>query len=216
MNTTSALRSALAAVAAGALVLGSAGAATAHPKSPKAKGPKPAATAEAVPSAKLAKVDIKRHKKIDLADVTATTAINLRAMVRYSAKVEQASALPSFGVVLAVYDKKVNGTRVGGSESTPALVELKARTKAKKNQFYKGSAVITEVWTTPQIAALAAAVKANGKAYICIDSVDADFEKYSKQTRKRLNIDVKKPVRDCVKVVGELPPAPETSTEPTA
>ena len=53
MNTKTALRSALAAVAAGALVLGSAGAATAKPD--KAKGPKDGYV-------KITKVDIKRHK----------------------------------------------------------------------------------------------------------------------------------------------------------
>ena len=65
------MRSALATLAAGALVLGSAGAATAKPD--KAKGPKDGYV-------KVTKVDIKRHKKINLDDVYGD--LKLRVKVR--------------------------------------------------------------------------------------------------------------------------------------
>ncbi len=59
------------------------------------------------------------------------------------------------------------------------------------------------MWTdTSQVDALTAHIAEFGKAYICIKDVDEEFDKYSKQTSKRLNMDVKKPVRDCVKVVN--------------
>jgi len=194
------MRTVLAAAAAGALVLGSAGGATAHPhKSDKAQGPK---ASKSEPMTKLQNVNIKGHKKIDLADVDATTAIKLRAKVRHSNKVKSADAPESVGMTLAVYNKKVNGTMVDGSESAAADLGLKDRKKARKNQFYAGSAVISEVWSPAQVAVLAGEVAANGKAFICISDVTDDFDKYSKQTRKRLDMDVKRPVRDCVKVVN--------------
>ena len=69
MNTTkTGMRTVLAAAAAGALILGSAGGSVAAPD--KAKGPKSSASAET--TTKLQNVNIKGHKKIDLADVTAT------------------------------------------------------------------------------------------------------------------------------------------------
>jgi hypothetical protein len=206
MNTNTVMRNVLAAAAAGALVLGSAGAATAGPD--KAKGPK--VTSSAGATTKLAKVDIKGHKKIDLAQVDETTAVKLRAKVRYSKKTEATDALASLGLKLAVYDKKVNGMMVEGSESSAAELALKTKSKAKKNQFYAGEATILSVWTEGQVKALADAVAANGKAYICISSVDTGvtFDKYSTQTRKRLakkadGSDItRKPVRECVKVVN--------------
>jgi hypothetical protein len=206
MNTTkTALRTVLATAAAGALVLGSVGGATAAPD--KAKGPKamnPAASA----TVKLQNVSIKRHKKIDLANADAAqTALALRAKVRYSKKVSSEDALQSFGISLGVFDKKVNGTFVGGSDSAAAPVELKAKKRDRKVQFYAGEAVIADVWSAGQIEALTAAVAANGKAYICTYSVDTTFDAFSMQTRKRLGVKAdgsdftKKTVRDCVKVV---------------
>ena len=200
------MRTVIAAAAAGALVLGSAGGAMAHPgKSDKAKGPK---MSNSAPVEKLQGVNIKRHKKIDLADVSATTALKLRASVHNSKKVGASDARPTVGLTLAVYDKKVNGTMVAGSESEATDLALKERKKAKRNQFYAGSAVISQVWTPGQVAALASQVSSEGKAFICISGVTEDFDKYSLQTRKRLGANAdgsdlkKKTVRDCVKVVN--------------
>ncbi len=90
------MRTVLAAAAAGALVLGSAGGATAHPhKSDKAKGPKASASE---PTTKLQNVNIKRHKKIDLADVTVESKLNLRAKVHNSKKVKAADAPESTNI----------------------------------------------------------------------------------------------------------------------
>lgn len=178
----------------------------AHPgKSDKAKGPK---VSNSVPMTKLQSVNIKRHKKIDLADVTDTTALRLRASVHNSKKVKAGDALSSVGVTLAVYDKKVNGTMVAGSESSATNLALKERKKAQRNQFYAGSTVISQVWTPDQVAALAGKVASEGKAYICISGVTTQFDRYSMQTRKRLGTNAdgsdfkKKTVRDCVKVVN--------------
>ena len=75
------MRAVLAAAAAGALVLGSAGGAIAEPG--KAKGPQ--ASASETTMAKLQTVNIKRHKKIDLAKVDGDmVTLNLRAKVRYT------------------------------------------------------------------------------------------------------------------------------------
>jgi hypothetical protein len=205
------MRTVLAAAAAGALVLGSAGGAIADPG--KAKGPK--ASASETTMTKLQTVNIKRHKKIDLADLPES--INLRAKVRYSKKVAAGDALQTVGLQLAVYDKKVGGTMVGGSESTASDLALKAKSKDRKNQFYAGSAVIADVWLPGQLAVLAGEVAENGKAYICISGVTGEFNKYSQQTRKRLGMKADgsditmKTVRDCVKVVNS---AAETTPDP--
>jgi hypothetical protein len=192
------MRTVLAAAAAGALVLGSAGGAMAHPHtSDKARG-----STASEPVSRLLNVNIKRHEKIDLADVTDTTALRLRAKVHNSKKVKAEDALESVHVTLAVYDRKFSVDAVKDSESTEAELTLKVKRKAQRNQFYAGSAVISQVWGEDQVAALAAAVAEDGKAYICISGVTEDFDRYSKQTRKRLDMGVKRPVRDCVKVVN--------------
>ena len=168
----------------------------------KAQGPKKSASETKAATTKLQTVRIKGHKKIDLAKVDATTALKLRAKVRYSKKVEAKDAVQPIGMTLAVYDRKFAKEMVGGSKSAAADLALKGRNGAKKNQFYAGSAVISQVWTPAQVEVLAAEVAKDGKAYICISGVTEEFDKYSKQTRKRLDMDVRKPVRDCVKVVN--------------
>ena len=216
MNThKTGMRTVLAAAAAGALVLGSAGGAIAEPG--KAKGPQASASAEMT---KLQNVNIKRHKKIDLADVTETSALNLRAKVRYSEKVMwDAASVQELGMTLAVYTKKVNGEMVVvdeldplsplTTESSPATpVMIKEKKKERKNHYYAGSAVISEVWNADQLGVLADEVADNGKAYICISSVTGEFSKFSQQTRMLLGVKAdqetptKKTVRDCVKVVN--------------
>ncbi len=200
-NMNAGMRTVLAAAAAGALVLGSAGGAAAHPhKSDRAQGPE---ASKSEPMSKLQTVRIKGHKKIDLAKVSETTALKLRAKVRYSEKVEAGDALASVGLKLAVYDRKFSKDMVPGSETAdPVALSLKVRKGAKKNQFYAGPAVILQEWSEAQVGVLAGEVAKDGKAFICLSDVDEPFNKYSKQTRKRLDMDVKRPVRDCVKVVN--------------
>ena len=209
----------LAAAAAGALILGSAGGVVATPD--KAKGPK---TSASEPTTKLQTVRIKGHKKIDLADENALqTQLKLRAKVRYSKKVKAEDALESFEIKLGVFDKKVKGEFLEGSDSglpEQATVELKAKSKERKNQFYAGDAVIANVWTAGQLEALGSAVSTNGKAYICTYTVDTElFGAFSKQTRKRLGVNADgvgisgKTVRDCVKVVNSSTDSTDSTSE---
>jgi hypothetical protein len=190
MNTTHrTTRALLASAAAGALVLGSATGAVAKGR----PDPKPQ------PPVKLQSVAIKGHAPIDLAKVTETSAIKLRAMA-----LGKKQAASTVAVTLGVYDKRVGGTMVAGSESTAASLAQRA-TKPRNVSFFAGDAVITKVWTADQIAALAGAVKANGKAYICIATADlqpATNERLSTSVKKRLGLAKGKAVRDCVKVVN--------------
>ena len=197
------MRTVLAAAAAGALVLGSAGGAIADPG--KAKGPKASASAEMT---KLQNVNIKRHKKIDLADVKAeNVTFNLRAKVRYMKKTEMTDTLSSFGVDLAFFDKKVNRANTGEDVVKAASGDVRLKTtKTTKNKFYAGSTaeISMEALET-------AVVDGAGKAYLCISGVtvpeDFKFDKFSQQTRMRLGENangdtLKKTVRDCVKIVN--------------
>jgi hypothetical protein len=186
------MRTVLAAAAAGALVLGSAsGAAVAKGKPETKPAPKSTVT--------LQSVSIKNHKPIDLAKVTDKSAIKLRAKV-LGKKQEGATV----AVTLGVYEKRVGGTLVTDSKSTSTSLAMR-NTKPKQVSFFAGDAVITQVWTDDQIAALAGAVKANGKAFICIASADlttVDNERMSMSVKKRLGLAKGKAVRDCVKVVN--------------
>lgn len=199
---TSATRTLLVAAAAGALVAGSAGGAVAQPaKAGGSKADQPVAA-----ETKLRHVNIKRHRTLDLAKADATTALKLRASVRNSSRVSASEALPSFGISLGVFDKKVNGTLVEGTvASDPATVSLKERKRKRSLQRYSGDAVLASVWSPQALADLAESLEPGDKAYICIDDVTEDFDGYSRQARKRLDIDVKRPVRDCVKVIDSTP-----------
>jgi hypothetical protein len=206
MQTTHRTRTALAATTAAALMLGSAGAATAAPKGPKGpKGPK--ATVSAPPSAvTLKSIAIKGHRFIDLAKVTPTSALALRATVRDAQGVVPSTA--TVDVTLGVFSRKVNGTQVAGTDSTVTQLAL-TTTKARKSKRYAGSAVLATVWTADQIAALKSALKPGDKAYACIATADlagVDGEKKSVKVQKRLG-ERGRAVRDCVKVIDSTPAA---------
>jgi hypothetical protein len=190
------MRTVLAAAAAGALILGSASGAAVAKGKPETK-PAPQSTVKPV---KLQSVSIKGHKPIDLAKVTDTSAIKLRAKVLGK---KQADA--TVAVTLGVYEKRVGGTLVTGSETLiPTSLAMRV-TKPKRVSFFAGDAVITQVWTEGQIGELAKAVEANGKAFICIASADllpVTNERMSMGVKKRLGEAKGKAVRDCVKVIN--------------
>jgi hypothetical protein len=206
MNTPkTGMRTILAAAAAGALVLGSAAGVSAAPKVPSpANGP----MVTTVP-VKFQSVSIKGHKPIDLNGLPADAAIKLRA--KSLGKKDPAASVE---VVLGVYDKKVGGTLVAGSESDTVTLDLRA-TKSKNVSFFAGDAVIAEVWEAGQLAVLAGAVEANGKAFICIaeaDLVPSTTEKNSMLVNKRLGKAKGKAVRDCVRVIDSSVPTPPATS----
>jgi hypothetical protein len=196
------MRTVVAAAAAGALILGSASGAAVAKGKPETT-PAPQSTVKQVKPVKLQSVSIKGHKPIDLAKVNEKSAIKLRAKV-LGKKQEGATV----DVTLAVYDKRVGGTMLKTdaltSESASKALEMRM-TKPKRVSFFAGDAVITQVWTTDQIAALAGAVKTNGKAFICIATADVKpvtDERMSMGVKKRLGLAKGKAVRDCVKVIN--------------
>lgn len=204
-NTKNGMRAFLASAAAGALILGSAaGAATAKPSTPK--GPKPAKPA-VTDVVRFQSVSIKGHRPIDLAKVDATTALKLRATVQHRVKVASDQAA-SISVTLGVYTKRVNGSVVPGTVPSDAVALAPVvRAKPKRVQNFKGNAVLATIWEGTEVDALKALLKPGDKAYICIATATPSFvvDKYSMQVRKRLAKDVKRPVRDCVKVIDSTP-----------
>lgn len=207
MNTNSAMRTALAAVAAGALVLGSAGAATADPG--KAKGPKARA---AKPS--LTVVNIKGHSPLNVFDLVADANgvslrdLKLRATVRDKAK--QVPADSTVTIFLDAYSKKVQGEQLENFDPISVTLVPKA-TRSKVNKRYEAR----HTFTPDEAAALAAVQAANPKAYLCISDADLagyDAESQSKQTRKRLG-KRGKAVRDCVKIINVDPTTTDTTKD---
>jgi hypothetical protein len=202
MNTKSAVRTILASVAAGALVLGSAGAATSAPKAKKS--PKPS----------LQVVNIKGHSPLNVWDVVSDQngvslrTLKLRATVRDKAKTVEAAATVT--IELDAYTKKVNGVQIDGFEPISVTLTPKA-TKSKVNRHYEA----THVFTAEQAAALVAAEAAPGRAYLCISDADVvgyDAMSESKQTQKRLG-KRGKAVRDCVKIVNLDPTTTKTTKD---
>jgi hypothetical protein len=193
------MRTVLAAAAAGALLLGSAGGAVAHPAKSGKSHPAPNSIV------KLQSVSIKGHKPIDLAKVDATTALTLRASVRDPKNVVGPAS--TIDVTLGIFNKKVNGTQVDGTDSLPTTLVLKPTTESKKWKRFTGSAVLATVWDADQIGVLKELLKPGDKAYACIDEAMPSFtvDKYSMQSKKRLAKGPKKPVRDCVKVIDSTP-----------
>lgn len=204
MNTT--LRTTLAALAAGTLVIGSAAGAAAAPG--KGKGPKKA------PAPSLQVVNIKGHTALNVWDIVpdangvSLRDLKLRATVRDKGKAVDDAATVT--IALDAYTKKVNGAEIDGFEPISVTLAPKA-TKSKVNKHYEA----THVFTPEQAAALVAAEAAPGKAYLCIS--DADVVGYesmseSKQTRKRLG-KRGKAVRDCVKIVNVDPTTTKTTKD---
>ena len=198
-TNTNGMRTVLAAAAAGALLLGSAGGAVAHPGKSGKSHPAPNSIV------KVQSVSIKGHKPIDLAKVDATTALTLRASVRDPKNAVVAGS--TIAVTLGIFDKKVNGTQVPETDSTESTLVLKPTTESKKWKRFTGSAVLATVWSPKQIGTLKDLLKPGDKAYACIATATPSFtvDKYSMQSKKRLNKGVKKPVRDCVKVIDSTP-----------
>jgi len=196
-TTTNATRSVLAAAAAGALLVGGAGGAMAHQGHPATPAPQK--------TVRIMTVDIARHAPIDLAKVTATSAVTLRSTVWDPKRVVPKTA--TVDMTLAIYTKRVGGTKVAGTDSTATSLALKS-SRAKKVKFYRGSAVLSQVWTADQIAALKAALTPGKRLFACVSSADlvgVTGETNSMQVKKRLGLAKGKAVRECVAVVDSTP-----------
>jgi hypothetical protein len=210
MNTPkTGMRTLLAAVAAGALVLGSAAGVSAAPG--KGKGPK-------APKPQLQVVNIKGHSPVNVFDVAtddgngmSLRALTLRATVRDKAKAVEGDA--TVKVMLDAFNKKVAGTELTGFEPIEVILTPKS-TKSKVNKHYEA----TLAFTTDQAAALKALLTQDSTPYLCIadaDVVGYDNETQSKQTQKRLG-NRGKAVRDCVKIVAVDPTTTKTTKDDPA
>jgi hypothetical protein len=199
MNThTFGMRTVVAAAAAGALVLGSAGVATAKGKPDTA--PTPQSTV------KLQSVSIKGHSPIDLQTVDlATAAINLRATVRDpKGVVKTGEGAATVAVSLAIFTRKTGDPKKFKVEGTdtilPAELTITDSSKGSKNKRYVGSATLNKVWNGKQLAIVDGLVNPGGtKYYACISDADIvgfEGEARSTKVKKRLST-----VRDCVRIV---------------
>ncbi len=209
MNTNRAgMRTVLAAAAAGALLLGSAGGAV-------AKG-KPEAVPAPQKNDRLVSVSIKGHSPIDLKTATPATAIKLRAKL-WDPKKD--SAATTVAVTLGVYTKKVNGDLFNlGTTAAPVLAPLSEETPlllkgsdtTHKVKDYSATPAVQgaapALWTADELGLLATALDPGEKAYICISAVTVspDVNK-SMNVKKRLGLAKGKAVRDCVKVIDSTP-----------
>jgi hypothetical protein len=204
MTTTKHMRTVLAAAAAGALVLGSAGGAIAKGKPDTAPTPQT--------TVKLQSVSIKGHSPLDLKGLTAdsTAAINLRAKVWDPKRALKGTE--TVEVTLGVYAKKSDKTRITGTEfSDPVQLKLAPgqTLTSKVKRFGVEPAVLTAVWDyATELVPAADLLTPGAKAYICIataDVVGVDGEKKSVMVQKRLGERKGKAVRDCVKVIDSTP-----------
>lgn len=199
MNTTkNATRSLLAAGTAGVLLVGGASGAMAHGNHRPAPAPQK--------TVRILTVDIARHAPIDLAKVTPTTSLRLRSAVWDPKRVVPKTA--TVDMTLAIYTKRVGGTKVAGTDSTATSLALKSTRSAKKLKFYGGSAVLSSVWTADQIAALKTALTPGKRLFACVSSADlvgVTGETSSTQVKKRLGTAKGKAVRECVAVVDSTP-----------
>ncbi len=224
------MRSIVASAAAGALILGSAaGAAIAKPD--KAKGPKDEKPAVVW----LKKVDIKRHSPLDISESNTGLTLKVAARVKDRKNVLNTTQTPdaAVDVTLALFDKKVKGmllTDAGDAELPTIAAEL-AYVKGKKSEYYKNANVLTSEVAEEKAAIDAALAKyrevvaaraATGqRTFLCLNSAEIGTEvaatlKSSKIVKKRTGAEgVKRPVRDCVKLVIKTPtPAPAASESP--
>lgn len=208
MNTMkSAMRTVLAATAAGALVLGSAGGAIAHP------------TKKSTPAEpKLQSVSIKGHSPVNVFSITSDRTITVRATVRYAKATPE--VMPTGTVTLAAYTKKVNGDPITLATDAlePITADLASSSKTKRDVRLKAEIALLET----QVGALQAAVAANTKVYLCIAAASVtesaaedapSIDGKSTKVKKRLGLKGKKPVRDCVKVISVDPTTTETTAD---
>ena len=202
MNTSTSMRTILAAAAAGALVLGStAGVATAKPSKP-------------APAPKIQSVSIHDHSPINVFSVDSAREIQVRATVRYT-KGQVPVAAPVSTVTLAAYAKKVQA---------PAVAPLTAAFTAENLPYYsntkKDLRLRTVGYKLDQAevdalkVALVAAAPTKSKVYLCISDVFVTgVTEQSKKVDKRLGDAKGKAVRDCVKVINVDPKTTETTKD---
>lgn len=177
-NTKHGIRTLLASAAAGALVIGSASGALAHPVKPKAPA-KPGTIA-------LRTVDIHRHAPINIAGPE-TQKVKLRANVWDTDKSKDAVVT----VVLAQYDKR-RGT-AGAATLSKELAPV-TKDKRKKSKNYAATVSLSDIKTL-----LGAGVPAVGKiTYLCIKDVSAP-----ESTREWKQVTKKENGGDCVKIVNK-------------
>jgi hypothetical protein len=179
MNTTKhGMRTLLASAAAGALVIGSASGALAHPAKPKAPA-KPGTIA-------LRTVDIHRHAPINIAGPE-TQKVKLRANVWDTNKDKDTTVT----ILLAQYDKR-RGT-AGATELSKPLAQV-TKDKRKKSKNYSATVSLSEIKTL-----LGEGVPAAGKVtYLCIKDVSAP-----ESTRTWKQVTKKPKGGDCVKIVNK-------------
>lgn len=172
-------RTILATVAAGTLVLGTAGAVSAA-GSPQ--GPKDG-------NVKVTKVDIKRHKKINLTDPYGD--LKLRVKVRDTAMAADGEVT---GLSVALFtSKRAADAMVEGTEIAAAADGMRAKGKWTTYKFTVAK---------DALAGLDEAVDAPFKGYLCISGIETDIEKFSRQTARRLDdVESTRTLRECVKVV---------------
>jgi hypothetical protein len=199
--TTTGTRTVLAAAAAGALILGSAGGSVAAPD--KAQGPK-----DPKPGfVKITKVDIHKHKKINLDEPYGD--LMLRVKVRDTTGTENPDPYVE-GVTLALFASKKAEEPIAETGTVDASENgMKERGKKKKWYTYKFVASGSDIGglTLPE---------GMDKAFLCISAVTTDVDMMSRQTKQRLSDDgVKKTVRECVKVY-DMPDEVTSTAEPTS
>jgi hypothetical protein len=201
MNTSTSMRTILAAAAAGALVLGSAaGVASAKPSTPK--GPKAGYL-------QVTKVDFHRHSPANVFANATTRDLQLRATVRDTARAEGADPT-SVTVTVAQYTKK-RGDLVSTGFTTDVTLDLN---KPKKNEkTYKGAVPGSEIraWFTTAPNAL----PVGATAYVCIKDIvlvgPAGITRPDKKPVLK-----KENGGDCIKVVNVDPATTDTKTDDPA
>ena len=207
MNTNkTGMRTALAAAAAGALILGSTGGAIADPV--KAKGPKSVV--------QLQSVNIHGHSLVNFFDVSETESnsvrdIKFRATVRD--KKDVVGNASSVLVTVGLFDKKVDGSPVAVDGLTFDELTLALTKEKKRSKRYSATMSLSPTQSAPIKGYLAQAMT---KTYLCIADADLDWTgdvTNSKQVRKRLGKGDRKPVRDCVKLVDVDPSLTKTESD---
>jgi hypothetical protein len=196
------MRTVLAAAAAGALLLGSAGGAMATAKD------KPA------PAPKVQSVSIHGHSPVNVFSVDSAREITLRATLRYaSGKTPEKGKAPATEVWLDTFSKKVAGTPIL-TPDTPTIKEpLVWAWQNKKDVRYTTAFKLTADEVTSLQAAVAEATKTQTKVYLCISDVAAaDVTDMSTKVMKRLG-EKGKAVRDCVRVINMDPKLTDTTKD---
>lgn len=186
------LRPVLATVAAGALILGTAGAASA---APKAKTPKPGAVT-------ISKVDIKRHSPINVESLDTARDLKVKITLRDT---DPTATVTGATVSFAQYDKKVNGQLVAPSTVSISDLVLTSPKVGKKSVTFTG--------VVAKASLVAAGVADDSTALVCLSGVvltitdsDTTAVKKSQQTQRRLGEGTKKPVRECIRLVNPKTP----------